>query len=115
MNRNKNVTAGQLQDFAVRVDERLDDLEEAGGGVVVHNGVTIGAIEASGGTMVIITNCTVTGTLTSKVGSRISVATSTLKGSPAVVANGGIVHLCGGNIINSTVDLVECNGGKIIV
>lgn len=110
---NKNVTLGQLQEFAERADRRLDDLESSGG-TTIYDGVSVGAIEASNGAMIIIKNCTVSGTLTSKVGSKISVSGSTLNGSPALVADGGIIHLCGGNTVTSTVDFVESNGGKII-
>lgn len=111
---NKNVTLGQLQEFAERADKRLDDLESSSGGTTIYDGVSVGAIEASNGAMIIIKDCTVSGTLTSKVGSKISVSGSTLNGSPALVADGGIIHLCGGNTVTSTVDFVESNGGKII-
>lgn len=110
----KNVTLAQLQEFAERADKRLDELEKNSGGTIIYDGKTIGAVEAANGANVIVKNCTVNGTLTSKAGSKISVSGSTLKGSPALVANGGTIHLCGGNTVTSTVEFVESNGGKII-
>lgn len=109
---NKNVTLAQLQEFAERADKRLDDLESSR--TIIYDGQSIGAVTAENGATVIIKNCTVSGTLTSKVGSRISVSGSNLNGSPALVADGGIIHLCGGNTVTSTVEFVESNGGKII-